>query len=150
MNWGNVAFGALFFGATLSGVGLWGVVRAAPTSSWPGTPGVIERSRVASVGRDGPDEPDILYAYTIEGRRYTGSRIGYAMFLTDGATRRLASRYPVGAAVRVYHDRRRPDRAVLEPGGAWRAALVLITGVGMLAFWRQSTRRAAPTRQSEV
>ena len=86
VHWGNLAFGALFFGAMLTGIGLWGVVRAAPSSSWPGTTGVIERSRVESVGRHGPDEPDVLYAYTIEGRRYSGSRIGYAMFLTDGGT----------------------------------------------------------------
>lgn len=149
VNWGNLALAALFFGAILSGVGLWGVVRAAPTSSWPSTRGVIERSRVESVGRHGPDEPGILYAYTIEERRYTGSRIGYAMFLTDGATRRLVSRYPVGAAVRVYHDPRSPDRAVLQPGGARRATLVLIAGLGLLAFWRYAGRRAAPSQGSQ-
>lgn len=65
VHWGSLAFGALFFGAILTGVGLWGVVRAAATSSWPSTTGVIERSRVASVGRHGPDEPDLPVRYTI-------------------------------------------------------------------------------------
>ena len=137
VHWGNLAFGALFFGAMLTGIGLWGVVRAAPSSSWPGTTGVIERSRVESVGRHGPDEPDVLYAYTIEGRRYSGSRIGYAMFLTDGGTRRLVSRYARGQEVTVYYDARRPDRAVLQPGGARRAAFVLIAGLGLLMLWHR-------------
>jgi len=33
--------------------------------------------------------------------------------------------------------------------GARRAALVLITGVAMLAFWRQAARRVALSRKSD-
>ena len=42
-----------------------------------------------------------------------------------------------GQEVTVYYDARRPDRAVLQPGGARRAAFVLIAGLGLLMLWHR-------------
>ena len=62
VRWGNVGGGALLFGLIFAGVGMWGVIRSAPTTTWPSTEGVIDESSIQSVGRDGPDEPRLRYS----------------------------------------------------------------------------------------
>ena len=140
-HWGNVAAGALLFGLSLLGGGIWGVLRSAPTTSWPSTEGVIQESRIED-GLDSPDEPRIRYSYSVDGNPYMGKRIRYMLVISDGATQRLMSQYPQGAQVRVYYDPQRPDRAVLQAGGVVTGVVFLTTGLVLLALWRYALRRA--------
>ena len=82
--------------------------------SWPTVTGTVH---VSGVRGDG--EPDVRYAYTVDGATYHGARLGFDTFDRPGGRGTRASRsarYPVGRAVTVYVDPADPRRAVLEPG----------------------------------
>lgn len=140
--WGNVAAAALLFGMVFSGVGIWGIVRSAPTKSWPSTEGAIDESRVEAVGRAGPDEVYLRYSYSVEGQAFTGKRISYMLLISDAHAHRLVSEYSSGMRVRVYYDPAHPARSVLQPGGMGTAAVFLLAGLGLLGLWRHALRRA--------
>lgn len=143
VNWPAVGFAGLLFGASLVGLGVLGVLRAAPTRAWPATGGVVVASAVeAGTGRSGGDRPRVAYAYTVAGRAYTGHEIGRAMGYTRAGARRWVAQFPVGARVPVYYDPAAPERAVLVPGGVGRAAALLAAGLAGLALWRWAASRA--------
>lgn len=59
------------------------------------------------------------------------------------------SRYARGQEVAVYDDARRPHRAVVQPGGAERAAVVMAAALWLLVLWRYAGRRTVSARRSE-
>ncbi len=59
---------------------------------------------------------DVEYAYTVDGRAHTATKLGFApRFVADkDLIFRLSDKYPAGSAVTVRYDAMSPDVAVLE------------------------------------
>lgn len=102
---------------------------------WPRVPAVVTESKVGLSG----DTFDAMvrFEYEWQGRRYVGdtARSGTISFSWRGPADRLRARYPVGAQVIAYVNARKPQHAVLEPGGdKWMLPLVLSTSAFMAAI----------------
>ncbi|MGE3329181.1 MAG: DUF3592 domain-containing protein [Acidimicrobiia bacterium] len=68
--------------------------------------------------RSGPRSPNVVYAYSVDGHVYQGTRVKLAGQVRaagsgNGAVA-TAERYPAGAAVTVYYDPANPWDATLE------------------------------------
>lgn len=121
--------------------------RALVTMGWPSVPGAIVSSRVSDAG--GPAVPvlrgrysvELDYQYRVNGEEYSGgavSRIPYRCLLRSSAER-VASRYPAGEPVRVFHHPDDPSLSVLDPGTSpenYRLFLLgaLFLGIGTIAI----------------
>jgi len=84
-------------------------------------------------------EPRVTYEYTVDGHACAGRRFRMgSLATTEADAARLAAEYPVGAAVRVYYNPRKPADAVLVTGldganfgiGLFGAVVVLCIGLG--------------------
>jgi len=96
--------------------------------SWPEASGtVLAVDAAPAVGRgtgrrETPKvwQPQVVYDYEVGGRHYTGERLqlepGFAR-MSRSEVDDLLRRYRPGMPVRVRYDPKRPDRAVLIPGG---------------------------------
>ncbi len=88
--------------------------------------------------------PSVSYAYKVNGVRYQGDRIRVGLkergYIREQQARNHVARYPVGAAIAVRYDPKRPESAVLELGqmGAARylfaGSLLAAVGVGAVVF----------------
>jgi hypothetical protein len=147
--------GAIFF------LFAWPPLQYANTSkSWPTVPGTITRSEVKVWKRDGNThyEPDIAYSYTVEGKKYTSSRITVGDGSLDNnvsKAKRLQAEYPVDKEVNVYYDPDLPESAVLQPGT--KSGDLMLAGIsalfffiGLLAVYQgvKAKRRAAEAKNS--
>ncbi len=111
---------------------------SATSKSWPSVTGTITRSEVKIWKRDSNThyEPDIAYSYTVEGKKYTSSKITVG----DGAldnnvskAKRLQAEYPAGKEVEVYYDPDLPESAVLQPGT--KSGDLMLAGISALFFF---------------
>lgn len=111
---------------------------SATSKSWPSVPGTITKSEVQVFKRDGNThyQPDIAYSYTVEGKKYTASKITVG----DGAldnnvskAKRLQAEYPAGKEVDVYYDPDLPESAVLQPGT--KSGDLMLAGISALFFF---------------
>ena len=109
---------------------------------WPCCDGTIIESRVKkSRGARGQEtfNPEVLYAYSVEGREYTSRRIAFHGM--GGTTRAAADStclsYPVGRRVKVFYDRRKPSRATLEVGYGVANAFMIACGavLAVVGIW---------------
>ncbi|MGH7485069.1 MAG: DUF3592 domain-containing protein [bacterium] len=98
--------------------------------SWPATPGTITTSRIDKASFSGTGHSQfrsvltLKYSYTVEGRKFTGSRIAAAPngWFSVGTTASLHEQYHLGADVQVFYSRAKPARCLLErglPGRLW-------------------------------
>lgn len=72
---------------------------------------------------------DIRYEYRVNGKRYSGQRVGIGEDLGDHDVAGTLERYPQGASVTVYYDPDNPAEAVLErdaPEGIWSAIIIFL------------------------
>jgi len=113
--------------------GLWIIVRARRSASWPGVDGRIETCKIAADA----DAllPDIRFSYVLDDKRYVKN---IAFPSGTSPTRELSEtyvqRFPQGKTVTVYYNPDDPDKATLEPGthpGDW---MVLAFGLGTTAL----------------
>ena len=122
-------------GASIASYGVYTLGRARRTAAWPSVPGTITRSQVAR--GDESFEPDIAFAYNVDGVAHEGREItsgpSIASSTEVAATRRIA-RYPVGTAVSVSYDPNRPSAALLEPGLTKRSFVPLVFGLMFASF----------------
>ena len=109
--------------------------RVALSREWPQTIGTITQ---ASVVRDtGPDSQgyaiSLVYEYTVDGRRFTGTRIGFRQrwYARKKRAELEARRYPVSAAVAVFYDSANPRDAVLNRESA-DSGILIASGIGLL------------------
>jgi len=111
---------------------------SATSKSWPSVPGTITKSEVQVFKRDGNThyQPDIAYSYTVEGKKYTASKITVG----DGAldnnvtkAKRLQAEYPAGREVDIYYDPDLPESAVLQPGT--KSGDLMLAGISALFFF---------------
>jgi hypothetical protein len=123
-------------------------------------PGTITKSEVQVFKRDGNThyQPDIAYSYTVEGKKYTASKITVGDGSLDNnvsKAKRLQAEYPAGKEVNVYYDPDLPESAVLQPGTksgdlllAGIAAVFFLVGVLALFQGVKAKRRAAEAKNA--
>jgi Protein of unknown function (DUF3592) len=130
-------FGVLLLGGIAAVVGVRTILLAWSMQSWPSVEGEVRSSRALTVRPIGVTRgteyrPELLYAFTVDGIEYTGSRRKlFTMQNSDPqSAANVAARYPVGQRVTVYYDPRNPRESILnrETALPWG---VLITGAGI-------------------
>jgi hypothetical protein len=136
-----------------------GVLVARRQRDWPETQGVIRTSsvkvhdapligKVHSTGWSGSGGPQVTYEYTVDGRTFTGSKVGVPPGRTRvrfGTRRRHGdmmdwnlSLYEQGRTVPVYYNPDDPADAVLhkaESGGCGVVMLFFVGSVFILIGW---------------
>jgi hypothetical protein len=104
------------------------IQRGTGTETWPAASGVVIDCAIAA-DRDGGRQrfrPVVRYRYEVDGQRYEGSRIQWAMdqgHRKYTRARHLLDRYRTGSAITVHYDPSRPGSAVLQTGGSNTAVL---------------------------
>jgi len=84
---------------------------------------------------------DFVYDYTVDGQRFTGTKVDYGRALnsTHAWAQSLLTRYPAGSTTPVYFDRANPSDAVLEPGlrgpGLFTTVFLVPFNVMMIGLW---------------
>lgn len=136
----NLRVAAFLLGALFLGLGVFGNAMSYRTSRWPAAGGVVIESRVAPVGRSGPDEAVVRYRYTVNGQRFEGDRIGYVRPRSQSQARQFVDDHPVGSDVTVFYDAAHPERAVLIRGV--NAFGLIATGAGVALLIAGFVRRA--------
>ncbi len=116
---------------------------------WPVAEGVVLATDVIKRTSKSDDEfdsyiPRVSYAYAVNGVRYEGDRIRIGLkergYIREQQARDHVARHPVGAAIAVRYDPKRPESAVLELGqvGAARylfaGSLLAAVGAGAVVF----------------
>ena len=126
------------------------------SQSWPSADGRIEASGISVRGIGGRRgnyiRADITYSYKVGIDSYLGSRIGIGDTGSGLRTERsLVSRYPVGAAVRVYYRPDDPRHAVLDRSGdqapGWLLVVELLATLILLRFAIVDTRSDSDARR---
>ncbi|MDX2431851.1 MAG: DUF3592 domain-containing protein [Bacteroides sp.] len=112
---------------------------AQESAAWPKTRGIITRSETERVeSGSGSDRKvsyraDVQYAYKIEGKSYSSTKIG----ITSGTSYpyrmadRICSKYQKGTPVEVFYQPGDPSVSVLKPGVQFSEILV----AGSLLFF---------------
>jgi Protein of unknown function (DUF3592) len=110
--------------------------RERATRRWPRAPGTITSSSVSTADSRWTDQqgdvhettghtPNIAYEFAVGDRKLRGDKLvlgAPTSYSRYGDAEQVTRRYPVGAAVQVFHDPDDPTTAFLEtgtPGGAW-------------------------------
>jgi len=122
--------------AALGGILL--LVNSARVRGWPVAPGRITERGVGpstTTGASRPGryfEPRVRYAYSVDGKSYTGTRLSpvTAAYGEDHA-RRVADKLP--DAVDVRYNPRDPADAYLKPASLGLAVIALLAGVVCMA-----------------
>ena len=124
------------FGLAVLAIVVSSLREAAAMKRWPVAQGRVLSAKVekyresVSRGTGGPRDrmtlyrPVLLYEYEVAGKRFRGSRIAQSPGLDRGVpefAEKVVDRYPVGSAVAVRYNPKRPDESVLEPRvpGSW-------------------------------
>lgn len=119
---------------------VWSLARQQASKNWPTAKGEILESKIEE-DSDGWI-PHVRYRYTFDQQDYTGEQIGF--YTPNSGTEAYANqqltRFPVGKAVFVYYNPRKPQEAVLNRKiPLWRpicwlflTLIFLIVGVQML------------------
>ena len=105
---------------------------------WPAAQGEVRSSdalRFQSVGagQGARYRPEILYAFSVGGKEYTGVRRTLLAWQTSGSqsAEEVVARYPVGKKVTVYYDPRNPRESILIRESALPSA-ILVTALGLV------------------
>jgi Protein of unknown function (DUF3592) len=142
---------APFFNVWLLGVGFFlliffgflsGFIRALQSKRWPQIQGQVTESKVVEHSTADHDhvsrrtttyEPCVSYTYTVGNKSHTSRQIAMGVLQTSEAdAAKVIARYPVSEKVTVFHDPKRHEIAVLEPG-RWVLPLVA-TIIGGVVF----------------
>jgi hypothetical protein len=108
------------------------------SKSWPTVPGTITKSEIDTWRSDSKThyQPDIVYAYSVDGKKYTSSKITVGDPPLDNnvtPAKRLQAEYPVGKEVVVYYDPELPGSAALKPGT--KTGDYLLAGIAGIFFF---------------
>jgi len=140
------------FGLLLGGFGLYKYKTGTESVGWPAVKGRITYShaqpRKAKTGSE--YLPSVRYAYKVNGKSYTGTRISASelYFKSLGRARDRLRNYPVGGEVSVRYEPDNPGNSLLETGlpgnvygllGGAVACLFLAGAVTVSAFKKGRT-----------
>jgi hypothetical protein len=131
----------LLLGSLLLWLGLKNRKRVQASMSWPSVQGCILSATVTeSVTRGDEDtadstsySPALVYEYAVAGQSYRGNRISFQdrNFSSYDKASAVLGGFPVGGAVQVFHDPRKPANCVLERK-AHSNNFLLIVGIIMI------------------
>jgi Protein of unknown function (DUF3592) len=124
------------------------MIQARRASVWPQAAGRITRSDVVATRHQKSGEatevtniPAVEYEFSVQGSRFTGTRISIGEDTGGANTEATLAHYPVGAAVMVYYDPADPGNCVLEreipkdvPKGC-AMILAILAAVGIGGYW---------------
>jgi len=104
------------------------VQRGSGSEIWPVVDGVVLEAAIAADRETGRQRfrPVVRYRYEVDGQRYEGSRMQWAVdagFRKYTRARRLLDRYRTGSAIKVHYDPSRPGTAVLQTGTSHAAVM---------------------------
>ncbi len=124
-------------------LGLWTLLKAKESESWPSTQGTIVTSEVsrhenydsATRQKTTMYSANIIYEYNVDGVRRSCDVVGWVSMSFSDPThaRQEISRYPYGMTVVVYYNPDNADDAILEPGvqqSTWSALCIGLTFSG--------------------
>lgn len=121
------------FAALLVVLAIGAAVQASRTREWAPVPGRVRHcgiviELVQGEATPGDHEacertfrPWVTYEYVVDGTTHVGSLVSLGNAHASGSDAnalRIVARYPEGAAVTVFHDRRDASKCVLEPGAS--------------------------------
>ncbi len=147
------AWAALLIGGSCLYASLPTVAPWLATRDYQPTAGVVVRSDLVRRQASGMSRvryfPAVSYRYAVAGKPFTSAVLGdNSQYGRDDSTEAasIAARYPVGAAVTVYHDPSDPSQATLRPTrlSPFQIVLLLIgalaalTGLGLLLVRRRA------------
>ena len=134
-------------------------LRHSEVQDWPTAPGTITRSTQGNPALGDKTKAKsylslLRYTYTVSGRQYRGRFVT----LARAADKNFARRHPVGTAVRVRYDPRRPAISYLDTRfhAVWQLRLYLGLGLMLLSvtLWalyrQQQLRRRLRVRSGEL
>jgi len=133
---------ALFFGCWALWWGACSVFEGYVSSTWPHTIGTIQESRIDScrspVGSHGGGgtgyTPVIIYAYTVDGHSYRGSKINTRGAWNYETSREVVDAYPLGSQRPVYYSPSAPGNSILVKGVHRSSFFGLVLGMIILSF----------------
>ena len=123
-------------------VGIVLVRKLQASRTWPHMGGTVTKTEIVQRTEQNTSnnmstttyEPRVEYEFQVDGRTFTGSRIGFASVSYGSPKRaqRVLDRFPTGGMVEVMYDPAEPANAVLECKNpvAW---VMLIVGIVVLA-----------------
>jgi hypothetical protein len=153
-------------------MGIWAGSRLAKERAsldWETVEGVIvdsdvSRSMIQTRRRRGTRRRDsykvtVRYEYTVDGKTYTGNRIGFGGSPTRSSRSRASSlrssEYAEGTTVTVHYDPKNPEKSVLYPGVSMLSYILLgvavvlaLAGAASLGFAFFTTKE--PDREEPV
>lgn len=127
-------------GLGIAAAGVREVQRSIRAMRWRCAVGVICRAEIEEQWqrRTGDDyhaehrqvRQNVAYRYSVEGKSYTGTRIGFGEIQTSNAAwlRRRLRGWAEGSSVRVYYDPQAPGEAVLQRRPVQSTLLLIGTG----------------------
>jgi hypothetical protein len=130
--------------------GIASMLLARRATTWPLAPGLVRTSGVGSYqsslnGRQATFfKPEIVYAYTVNGREFSSGRIDFGAAVGTGKALALskAAEFPVGLQVQVHYDPANPSEAVLRTSaGSPLLAFGLVAVFLGLAYFFSGLRR---------
>lgn len=97
------------------------MAEAHSTRAWPSVPGTVLASYVrVNRGRGINYTPMVQYAYSVQGKQYTGFRISSVEYgEPESDAEAVITKYPVGKPTLVHYDPANPLTSVLQPGATW-------------------------------
>lgn len=113
------------------------------SSTWPQTTGIIQESRIESSrlpsvphgGGGGTGyHPVIIYAYSVDGHPYHGSRINTRGAWNYRTSRQVVEAYPPGSKRPVYYSPSAPGNSILITGVHRSSFFGLVLGALILSF----------------
>ncbi len=111
-----------------------GLLDGLQTYAYSETPGIVSSSALEAHGDT--HSAEVKYEYTVQGRRFTGTRIRYGtMAVHDRAFMQgLSDRFKKNAPISVYYARSNPAEAVLEKGVEGSALFLPIIATPFVAL----------------
>ena len=127
----------ILLGPVMATWGVWFLVEAYTSTSWPSVSGEIARVDVQRQIDDGDYVLRVTYRYVVGGRVHLGQRnnlgdglsVGGAYDTAANAEAAGAERFPVGSPIDVYYDPEDPANALMSPGARWPTWVPLILGL---------------------
>lgn len=123
-------FGLFWSLITLSfdGMILYGSIMQLRALSFSAIKGTVASSNVEidNSGEDTSYKAKIKYAYSVNGKEYTGDRLTYGMeFSSHSIAKRTVAAHPAESQIDIYYNPSNPRDSLLEPG---------LNGVNLFAF----------------
>ena len=116
--------------------------RAVASRSWPEAPGAVTWTNLRIRGRANMTTmwvPEVTYDYWVQGGRYSGKRLRFAVWGLDGEGHEFAEArlkpYPLRAQIIVRYNPEHPGDSVIETRPDWKSiGLCAALGVMFIAF----------------